>query len=279
MRRSVAALSLLNLLATLTLLFSREPAAEAAQPPRAPRVGVPFGCGLSFEVSQAHNTGSHLYNDVYAWDFRMPDGVPIVAARGGTVRMARGDSTAGGCDAKFAKDANYVVIDHGDGTEAQYLHFSSVTVEAGQKVATGELIGYSGKTGWACGPHLHFKIARRMHNGWNNPSIPAEIEGYGDPDVRVVIAAPGCAPKAPAVIHAEAEVPAAPPPTGASSAGPSAEAIPPRARPASDPQKPSTVGPGRDYATGAPTPRPVDAVTGSTSERAMGSSARGSALR
>src|ERR687887_203078 len=94
-RGSVAALSLLKLLATLSLLFSREPAAEAAEPPR-PRVGVPFGCGLAFEVSQAHNTGSHLNNDVYAWDFRMPEGVPIVAARGGVVRMARGDSTVGG---------------------------------------------------------------------------------------------------------------------------------------------------------------------------------------
>src|SRR5919201_4601945 len=204
MRRSVAALSLLKLLATLSLLFSKEPAADTAQPPRTARVGVPFGCGLSFEVSQAHNTGSHLYNDVYAWDFRMPEGVPIVAARAGVVRMARGDSAVGGCDAKFAKDANYVVIDHGDGTEAQYLHFSSVTVEAGQKVASGELIGYSGKTGWACGSHLHFKIARRVHNGWNNPSIPAEIEGFGDPDVMTVVAAPSCDRQVPATIQAAA---------------------------------------------------------------------------
>lgn len=283
MRRSVAALSLIKLLATLTLLFSKEPAAQVAQPPRPPRVGVPFGCGLAFEVSQAHNTGSHLHNDVYAWDFRMPEGVPIVAARGGVVRMARGDSTVGGCDAKFAKHANYVVIDHGDGTEAQYLHFTSVTVDAGQKVATGELIGYSGKTGWACGSHLHFKIARRVHNGWNNPSIPAEIEGFGDPAARAVITAPTCAPKVPSVIHAEADAPNAAPPTGASSAGPPAEVVPARARSHRGAEKSSTIVPALDHATGAPTPPPLEdaagAASGSQNEPAMGSSAKGSAAR
>ena len=272
-RGSVAALSLLKLLATLSLLFSREPAAEAAEPPR-PRVGVPFGCGLAFEVSQAHNTGSHLNNDVYAWDFRMPEGVPIVAARGGVVRMARGDSTVGGCDPRFAKDANYVVIDHGDGTEAQYLHFSSVTVEAGQKVNAGELIGYSGKTGWACGSHLHFKVARRVHNGWNNPSIPAEIEGFGDPDVRTVVAAPSCTTKAPVAIQADVSDGRTPSTTqiGASSPGQLDEPLPPGS--AND--KPAVRGPAGDRATAAPTSSPVEGMPGSTSgrrgDRAAGSS-------
>lgn len=202
------ALTFLKLLATLGLLFTRSPAPEAAEPPRAPEpprptVGVPFGCGLSFEISQAHDTGSHLNNDTWAWDFRMPVGVPIVAARAGVVRMARGDSTQGGCDPSMAKWANYVVVDHGDGTEAQYLHFSSVVVEAGQKVNAGELIGYSGNTGWSCGSHLHFKVARREHNGWNNPSIPAAIEGYGDPQKATLIRAAACAPQLPTTIRAE----------------------------------------------------------------------------
>lgn len=191
-------MSLLKLLATFGLLFSPESAARPVEQPEQPVqavVGVPFGCGLAFEVSQGHNTGSHLHNDTWAWDFRMPEGVPIVSARGGTVRMARGDSTIGGCDQKFAKHANYVVVDHGDGTEAQYLHFSSVVVEAGQKVEGGELLGFSGKTGWSCGPHLHFKVAKRVHNGWNNPSIPAHIEGYGSPGVRTLVNAPVCDPK------------------------------------------------------------------------------------
>src|SRR5215217_7218607 len=48
-----------------------------------PEVGVPFACGRIHTVSQGHDTGSHQHNDTYAWDFRMPEGTPIVAAREG----------------------------------------------------------------------------------------------------------------------------------------------------------------------------------------------------
>lgn len=157
-----------------------------------PEVSVPFACGRIHTVSQGHDTGSHQYNDTYAWDFRMPEGTPIVAAHDGTVRLARGDSTIGGCDEKMAPHANYVVISRGDGTETQYLHFSAVVVKPGERVREGQLIGYSGSTGWSCGPHLHFKVAREAGKGWNNPSIPARIAGYGDPLRDTRVAAPAC---------------------------------------------------------------------------------------
>jgi murein DD-endopeptidase MepM/ murein hydrolase activator NlpD len=159
-----------------------------------PEVQVPFGCGLVFPVSQGHDVGSHTYNDVYAWDFRMPEGVPIVAASDGVVRMARGDSTVGGCDPSYAPYANYVVVNHGNGYETQYLHFRDVIVKVGDVVKAGDLLGFSGKTGWACGSHLHFKVARPDGGGWNNPSVPARINGYGDPTINTVIAAPACRP-------------------------------------------------------------------------------------
>ncbi len=200
--RFAAALSFLTILATLGTLFSNSPAQSEID--ALPVVGVPFACGAKHEVSQAHDTGTHLNNDTWAWDFRMPEGVAIVAAKDGVVRMARGDSTRGGCDPKFARDANYVVVDHGDGHETQYLHFSSVVVEAGQKVKAGELLGYSGNTGWSCGSHLHFKLAKRVHNGWNNPSVRARIEGYGDPQARVLVSAPSCPTEQPEIIQASA---------------------------------------------------------------------------
>jgi murein DD-endopeptidase MepM/ murein hydrolase activator NlpD len=157
-----------------------------------PEVGVPFACGRIYPVSQGHDTGSHKYNDTYAWDFRMPEGTPIVAAKDGVVRMARGDSTEGGCDEKFASKTNYVVVSHGDGLETQYLHFSAVVVKAGEQVRQGQLLGFSGATGWSCGPHLHFKVAREAGRGWNNPSVPARIVGYGDPVRDTRVAAPLC---------------------------------------------------------------------------------------
>lgn len=162
-----------------------------------PEVGVPFACGARFPVSQGHATGSHQSHDTYAWDFRMPEGTPITAARSGVVRLARGDSRQGGCDAKMARHANYVVLEHAGDLETQYLHFSSVVVKVGERVEEGQLLGYSGNTGWSCGPHLHFKVARRQSDGWNNPSLPAMLAGHGDPVRGTLVTAPSCqeAPK------------------------------------------------------------------------------------
>ncbi len=157
-----------------------------------PEVGVPFGCGRVFPVSQGHDTGSHLQRDTWAWDFRMPVGTPIVAAADGEVRAARGDSRQGACDPRMARHANYVVVSHEGGIETQYLHFSAVVVRTGEKVRKGQLLGYSGNTGWSCGPHLHFKVAQAVGTGWNNPSTPAMIEGHGDPIRDTLVIAPAC---------------------------------------------------------------------------------------
>src|SRR5678815_3351767 len=124
---------LFALIALLTLSAAPEPSepppltgapATAAAAVPIPEATVPFGCGLSFPVSQAHDVGSHLQHDTWAWDFRMPEGTPVVSAYDGVVRLARGDSSTGGCDARFAPFANYVVVDHENGLETQYLHFS-----------------------------------------------------------------------------------------------------------------------------------------------------------
>ncbi len=179
------------ILPTIFLLASA-PAVPSARNTVVPEMGIPFACGRVFPVSQGHDTGSHLQNDTYAWDFRMPVGTPIVSAQDGVVRLARGDSTQGGCNPKMAQHANYVVVAHEGGVETQYLHFSAVVVKPGEQVQKGQLLGYSGNTGWSCGPHLHFKVARTVGSGWNNPSTPALIAGYGDPVRDTLIAAPAC---------------------------------------------------------------------------------------
>jgi hypothetical protein len=122
----------------------------------------------------------------------MPNGVPIVAALDGTVRMVRGDSRNGGCDPHYAAEANYVVITHDGGMETQYLHLERVVVKPGDQLKSGDLLGFSGSTGWACGSHLHFKVARSDGSSWNNPSVPARIKGYGDPDAETWVRSEAC---------------------------------------------------------------------------------------
>ena len=147
---------------------------------------------MTFPVSQVHNVGSHTGNDTWAWDFRMPEGTAVVAALDGVVRLARGDSDEGGCDPAMARKTNYVVIESAGNIETQYLHFSAVSVTPGQYVRRGDLLGYSGKTGWACGAHLHFKVATPVSAGWNNPSVEARISGFGDPALDSWISSPPC---------------------------------------------------------------------------------------
>ena len=51
----------------------------------------------------------------------------------------------------------HVVIDHGAGVRAGYMHLSRVAVRAGQAVGSGQLLGYVGSTGNSTGPHLHYE--------------------------------------------------------------------------------------------------------------------------
>jgi murein DD-endopeptidase MepM/ murein hydrolase activator NlpD len=145
--------------------------------PRGPRIyKLPYPGGLSFNVCQGNNHvgWTHVGLAAYAWDFCMPIGTPILAARGGTVVAVRQNSNIGGWGAKFADDANYVVIDHGDGTSGLYMHLmlNGARVRAGDTVQTGQLIAYSGNTGWTSAPHLHFMVMKTAPDDYYTQSVP-----------------------------------------------------------------------------------------------------------
>jgi len=74
---------------------------------------------------------------------------PIRAVLSGVVRRA---GRAGGY-------GRLIEIKHKD-METRYAHLSKIIVREGQKVSRGEVIGYSGKSGLATGPHLHFELRR-----------------------------------------------------------------------------------------------------------------------
>jgi murein DD-endopeptidase MepM/ murein hydrolase activator NlpD len=126
---------------------------------------LPFAEGQSFAVTQAYGgrlTSHNNRENLYAIDFAMPVGTPVVAARGGIVIDATLRHEEGGFDMRFLDKANTVAVVHDDGTVAEYAHLShgADQVRVGQRVAAGDLIGHSGNTGYTSGPHLHFIVSK-----------------------------------------------------------------------------------------------------------------------
>lgn len=151
-----------------------------------PVLGLPFRGG-PFYISQAFmGEASHKQSPQahYAVDIPMPDGTPIVAAKPGVVTEVERDFSRSGWSEEYADEANYVRVLHDDGTMAVYAHLApdQVDVVPGQGVRQGQLLGYSGGTGFSSGPHLHFVL--QANRGRELVSVPFRFRGFtGDPRV------------------------------------------------------------------------------------------------
>jgi len=123
----------------------------------------PIASGAHFQVSQAFN-GEFSHHDAqnrYAVDIVMPIGTPVYAARSGIVMEVENDYFKGGTDNKaYRSRANSIRILHADGSMAVYAHLQleKAQVYPGSEVHAGQLIAYSGNTGYSSGPHLHFAV-------------------------------------------------------------------------------------------------------------------------
>lgn len=112
----------------------------------APLITQHFG-NTDFARGGAYNGGGH--NGI---DFRAAVGTPIRAALSGVVQEVN-QGVIRNC--QYGK---WVLIKHDNGLTSLYAHLSNITVSKGQRLPTGALIGYSGDTGYATGPHLHFTL-------------------------------------------------------------------------------------------------------------------------
>lgn len=124
---------------------------------------LPFKAGSKHKVVQGYGRMfSHKYKA--ALDFSMPEGTPVYAARGGVLYSFKGDSDEGGPFSKYSKKANYIIIRHDDGSFGCYWHLqkNGIAVKKGM-VDKGQLIGYSGSTGFVLRPHLHFAVKRKLN--------------------------------------------------------------------------------------------------------------------
>jgi murein DD-endopeptidase MepM/ murein hydrolase activator NlpD len=123
---------------------------------KAVMVNAPRGGGRFMWPTQGY-ISSYWSPDHRALDIAAPIGTPIYASDAGVV-----------VSSGWMGDYGYgVLIDHGNGFQTLYAHFSSYYPSPGQNVRRGQAIGKMGSTGKSTGPHLHFEI--RYQGGFVNP--------------------------------------------------------------------------------------------------------------
>jgi hypothetical protein len=132
---------------------------------------LPWHSGTSMQLTQDCNDSccnDHVGTDAYAWDFANGGTFDVRAARAGTVTHVKMNSTSGCGSSSCVNQANYIVIDHGDGTQSTYLHLAGGTLDpsitCGGYVQQGQHLAWAGSTGWSSGTHLHFQVSK-VHSG------------------------------------------------------------------------------------------------------------------
>ncbi len=120
---------------------------------------LPYPVGETYRIHQSYCFSRGGHSDQLAYDFLLPIGADVLAARSGEVVALYEDAPDDG-----ATENNYVFIQHDDGTVALYAHLrrNGIDVEVGDHVAAGERIGASGNSGLGLSdaPHLHFGVYR-----------------------------------------------------------------------------------------------------------------------
>lgn len=110
-----------------------------------------FG-GTEFAARNASIYGGRAYHP--GVDFGAPRGTAIMAPLTGVVRATGNTDAVPGCYSW----GKWTLIDHANGLSTLYAHQDVIAVSPGQKVGTGDIIGYIGNTGYSTGPHLHFTV-------------------------------------------------------------------------------------------------------------------------
>lgn len=122
-------------------------------------------------------------------DLRAARGTPVLSAAAGTVSVSVGDRPAPRQVGKDSTYGNWIEIRHAGGFSTRYAHLGSVSVNRGQTVSAGQVIGLSGNSG-TTDPHLHFELLL------NREAVdPTRYAVSGD--TFVAVSAPPAPPPAP----------------------------------------------------------------------------------
>jgi murein DD-endopeptidase MepM/ murein hydrolase activator NlpD len=103
--------------------------------------------GITADSGRLYASGSHD-----GMDFAAAVGTPVRAALAGTVQEINHGAVQ---NCQYGK---WVIVKHNNGLSTLYAHLSSIDVTKGSTVASGQILGSAGMTGYATGPHLHFTV-------------------------------------------------------------------------------------------------------------------------
>lgn len=131
----------------------------ATLPPLKPGVlAMPIKTNKSDVTQDYGSTDFAKYGYKGKWhngiDIRALVGTPVLASEDGVV-VATGDQDKYCYKGAYGK---FIVINHKNNLTTLYGHLSRITVEKGKEIKRGDVIGYSGQSGYATGPHLHFTV-------------------------------------------------------------------------------------------------------------------------
>lgn len=112
----------------------------------------------------------------YGVDYGAPRGTPVHVALDGIIQAI----------GKKRGFGDYIRVLHENGVETAYAHMVSFVqgLKRGDKLSTGDVIGYVGKTGRATGPHLHYEVLVNgvpvdPENTPREPNVPARAQAAG----------------------------------------------------------------------------------------------------
>jgi murein DD-endopeptidase MepM/ murein hydrolase activator NlpD len=129
--------------------------------------------GATEFAKKAYGTGFHT-----GVDFRAPTGDPIFAVYDGVATVVD-NNDFGPYTGEKRQYGKYIIIEHDNNLSSLYAHLSVQKVSEGQEVKRGDIIGWSGNTGYSFGAHLHFGLYATPVMGWQKSysSEKARING------------------------------------------------------------------------------------------------------
>ena len=144
---------------------------------------LPFALNKAHSIFQGYE-GKFSHQNAKSLDFSLKIGESVFAARAGLIVQVIINNNKNCLTKECAKFNNKITILHSDGSLAEYVHLkqNGSVVKVGDHVSEGQLIGYSGNTGWSKGPHLHFSVfTPTIEGGRNYIKTKFKVKGSSTP--------------------------------------------------------------------------------------------------